>query len=46
VVTAKLNRRGRSLLRRALARHRRITLRVRVTLPGSKPLGRKLRLRP
>jgi hypothetical protein len=46
VTTAKLNRRGRALLRRALRRKKRTTLRVRVTLPGSKPLVRKLRLRP
>ena len=46
VAVAKLNRRGRKLLRSALCRRKRITLRVRVTLPGSKPLVRKLRLRP
>ncbi len=46
VTTARLNKRGRALLRRALRRRKRITLRVRVTLPGSKPLVRKLRLRP
>ncbi len=46
VTTARLNTRGRALLRRALRRRKRITLRVRVTLPGSKPLVRKLRLRP
>ena len=41
VATAKLNRRGRALLRRALRRRKRITLRVRVTLPGSRPLVRR-----
>ena len=46
VATAKLNRRGRALLRRALRRRKRVTLRVRVTLPGSRPLVRRLRLRP
>jgi hypothetical protein len=46
VATAKLNRRGRNLLRSALRRRKRITLRVRVTLPGSKPLLRRLKLRP
>lgn len=46
VTTARLNRRGRALLRSALARRKRITLRVRVTLPGSRPLVRFLRLRP
>jgi subtilisin family serine protease len=46
VAVAKLNRRGRTLLRRALRRRKRITLRVRVTLPGSRPLVRRLRLRP
>jgi thermitase len=46
VATAKLNRRGRKLLRSALRRRKRITLRVRVTLPGSRPLVRRLKLRP
>ena len=46
VTTARLNRRGRALLRRALRRRKRITLRVRVALPGSRPLVRRLKLRP
>ena len=46
VVTARLNRRGRALLRSALRRRKRVTLRVRVTLPGSRALVRRLRLRP
>ena len=46
VVTAKLNRRGRALLRSALRRKRRLALRVRVRLPGSRALVRRLRLRP
>lgn len=46
VATAKLNRRGRALLRSALRRRKRVTLRVRVTLPGSRPLVRRLKLRP
>ena len=46
VATAKLNRRGRAVLRSALRRKRRLTLRVRVTLPGSRALVRRLKLRP
>lgn len=46
VTKAKLNRRGRALLRRALRRKKRVTLRVRVRLPGSRPLVRFLKLRP
>ena len=46
VTTAKLNRPGRALLRSALRRRKPITLRVRVTLPGSRPLVRFLKLRP
>ena len=46
VTTARLNRRGRALLRSALRHGKPITLRVRVTLPGSRPLVRFLKLRP
>ena len=46
VATAKLNRRGRALLRSALRQRKRVTLSVRVTLPGSRPLVRVLKLRP
>jgi subtilisin family serine protease len=46
VATARLNRRGRAVLRSALRRKRRLTLRVRVTLPGSRGLVRRLKLRP
>jgi len=46
VATARLNRRGRKLLRSALRRKKRVTLHVRVTLPGSRALVRRLKLRP
>lgn len=46
VVVARLNRRGRALLRRAQSRRRSLALRVTVKLPGTSPRLRRLRLRP
>jgi thermitase len=46
VAVARLNRRGRFVLRRALERRRAVVVRVRVTLPGAKPRMRRVKLRP
>jgi len=46
VVVARVNRRGRALLRRALLRRRAIGVRVRITLPGVAPQRRRVVLRP
>lgn len=46
LVVVRLNKRGRRLLKRSLRRHKRITLKVRVRLPGSGPITRRVRLRP
>jgi hypothetical protein len=43
---ARVNRRGRRLLRRALKHHRAVVVKVRVTLPGSRPVVRRVKLRP
>jgi subtilisin family serine protease len=43
---ARVNRRGRRLLRRALRRHRAVTLNLRVTVPGLRAQVRRVRLRP
>ena len=45
-VYARPNKRGRRLIRRALARHRSFRVRVKVTLPGSGPVRRLVRLKP
>ncbi len=46
IVVARVNRRGRVLLRRAQRRERGIALRVRVSLPGTAPQVRRIVLRP
>jgi len=46
VVVARLNRRGRRSLRRALGRERRVALRVRVKAPGARMQLRRVVLRP
>jgi thermitase len=46
VTVARLSRRGRSVLARALERRRAVVVRVRVTLPGATPRMRRLKLRP
>ncbi len=46
VAVARVNRRGRAVLRRALRRRRALTLRVRITLPGAPTQQRRLKLRP
>ena len=46
VTVARLNSRGRTVLRRAQRRKRAIALRVTVTLPGAGPQVRRLKLRP
>lgn len=46
VAVAKLNRRGRSVLRRSLRSRRAISLRITARLPGAHPLVRRIRLRP
>ncbi|HEX6736801.1 MAG TPA: S8 family peptidase [Vicinamibacteria bacterium] len=43
---AKPNRRGRAVIRRALRRHRSLRVRVRITLPGTGPVRRLIRLKP
>ncbi len=43
---ARANRRGRRTMRRALRRHKSFRVRVRVTLPGSGPVRRLVRLKP
>ncbi len=43
---ARANRRGRLTMRRALSRHKSFRVRVRVTLPGSGPVRRVVRLKP
>jgi subtilisin family serine protease len=45
-VYARPNRRGRRLMRRALHRRKGFRVRVRVTLPGSRPVQRLVRLKP
>ena len=46
VAVARVNARGRSLLRRSLGRRRPVTLRVRITLPGAPAQSRRLTLVP
>jgi len=46
VAVARVNGRGRTLLRRALRQRRRVTLRVRVTLPGAAGQTHSLTLLP
>jgi len=46
VAVARVNRRGRALLRRVLRRKRSVGVRVRVTLPGAAPQLRRVKLRP
>jgi len=46
VVTARLNRRGRRVARRALRARRRVAVRLRVTLPGAPPQHRRVTLLP
>jgi subtilisin family serine protease len=46
LVVAKVNRYGRKLLKRALRRKKRVSIRVRITLPGARPQLRRLTLRP
>lgn len=46
LVVARMNRRGRATLRRALRQRKRIVVRVRVTLPGISPQLRRLTLLP
>ena len=46
VVTARLNRRGRRVARRALRARRRVAVRLRVTLPGAPPQRRRVTLLP
>lgn len=46
VSVARVNRRGRTVLRRALRRERTLGVRVRITLPGVAPQLRRVKLRP
>ena len=46
LVVARLNRRGRATLRRALRQRKRVVLTVRITLPGVSPQSRRLTLVP
>jgi subtilisin family serine protease len=46
LVRARVNRRGRRVLLRALHRHKRLRLRLRITLPGVAPQRRRLTLVP
>lgn len=46
ITVARLNRRGRTVLRRSQRRRRAIALRVRVTVPGATPQIRRLKLLP
>jgi len=46
VSVARVNRRGRAILRRALRRDRSLRVRVRITLPGVAPQLRRVTLRP